>query len=132
MFKMWTFCVRSRKTYCCWEGEFFQLSKYLHTTWPKYRVFFVRKVYKVNDLFKVEIIYYPVRNLILGYLPIIDLEKKKSAPWQSEYGTIYVVTQCSNNWKVVQLLRVVIPCTVRPKYSKLHFLANFKSLCELN
>ena len=129
MFKMWTFCVRSRKTYCCWEGEFFQLSKYLHTTWPKYRVFFVRKVYKVNDLFKVEIIYYPVWNLILGYLPIIDLEKKKSAPWHSEFGTIYVVTQCSNNWKVVQLLRVVIPCTVRPKYSKLHFLINFKSLC---
>ena len=129
---MWTFCVRSRKTYCCWEGEFFQLSKYLHTTWPKYRVFFVRKVYKVNDLFKVEIIYYPVRNLILGYLPIIDLEKKKSAPWHSEYGTICVVTQCSNNWKVVQLLRVVIPCTVRPKYSKLHFIENFKSLCELN
>ena len=73
------------------------LSKYLHTTSPKYRVFFVRKVYKVNDLFKVEIIYYPVRNLILGYLPIIDLEKKKSAPWHSEFGTIYVVTQCSNN-----------------------------------
>ena len=64
----------------------------------KHRVFFVRKVYKVNNLFKVEIIYYPVRNLILGYLPIIDLEKKKSALWHSEYGTVYVVqSQCSNN-----------------------------------